>query len=91
MSADDFASLLEAVNGAGFADEKVGVIATAAQRHLFTVSQVGKLIDAMSFSGEKLEVLELTRDRLVDRGNAFKLLERFTFSGDKQKAQALLK
>jgi hypothetical protein len=91
MSPGDFAALLEAVNAASFSDEKTGVVATAAQSQTFTVSQVGQLIDAMSFSADKLKTLELTRNRLVDRQNGFKLLEHFTFSADKQKAQALLR
>ena len=87
----DFEALLEAVEAASFSEEKTGVVETAAQGHVFTVAQVGRLVDAMSFSADKLRVVELTRGRLVDRQNAFKLLERFTFSADKQKAQALLK
>lgn len=90
-SESDFASILAAIEAASFGDEKIGVIETAAQGNLFTVDQVGQLVDAMSFSAEKIKVVELTRGRLVDRNNAFKLLEHFTFSGDKQKVQALLK
>lgn len=91
MPEADFAALLEAVNEASFSEEKTGVIDTAAHNFQFTVEQVGKLIDAMSFSEEKLKTLELTRSRIVDRQNNFKLLSRFTFSSDKEKAQKLLK
>lgn len=87
----DFAAILSAIENASFGEEKIGVVETAAQGNLFTVDQVGRMVDAMSFSAEKLKVVELTRGRMVDRQNAFKLLEHFTFSGDKQKAQALLK
>ena len=91
MPAEEFSALLEAVNEASFSDEKTGVIATAAKGYQFSCEQVGQLIDAMSFSADKLKALDLTRKRLVDRQNGFKLLEHFTFSADKQKAQALLK
>lgn len=87
----DFAALLSAIDEASFSEDKLGVVATAAQSNVFTVEQVGRLVDAMSFSGDKLKVVELLRGRLVDRQSAFKLLEHFTFSGDKQKAQALLR
>lgn len=88
---DDFAAILSAIESASFSEEKTGVVETAASGHVFTVEQVGRLVDAMSFSAEKLKVVELTRGRLVDRQNGFKLLEHFTFSADKQKVQALLK
>jgi hypothetical protein len=87
----DFAAILAAIEQASFSEEKIGVVETAAQGNLFTIEQVGRMVDVMSFSAEKLKVVELTRGRIVDRQNAFKLLEHFTFSGDKQKAQALLK
>lgn len=87
----DFAAILEAIEAAGFSEEKIGVVDTAASSHVFTVEQVGKMVDAMGFSAEKIKVVELTRRRMVDRQNAFKLLEHFSFSADKQKVQALLK
>lgn len=87
----DFAALLSAVNDASFGAEKLGVVETAAQSHVFTVEQVGKLVDAVSMSDEKVGVVERTRKKLVDRQNAFKLLEHFTFSGDKEKVRKLLK
>lgn len=91
MSSGDFAALLEAVNDAGFADDKLGVIATAAQSAQFTVSQVGQLIEAISMSSDKLKALQLLKGTIVDRQNNFRLLEKFTFSADKAKAQAMLK
>lgn len=91
MDEGDFAELLAAIEAASFSNEKTGVVATAAQSHVFTVAQVGRVIDLLSFSADKLKALDLLRGRLVDRQNAFKLLGHFTFAGDKQKAQALLK
>lgn len=91
MDEDDFAEFLAAIDEASFSNEKTGVVATAAQSHSFTVAQVGRVIDSLSFSADKLKALDLLRGRLVDRQNAFKLLGHFTFAGDKQKAQALLK
>lgn len=91
MPEADFEALLEAVNNASFSDEKTGVIALAAKGASFTVHQVGRLVDAMSFSADKIKAVDLTRRRLVDRQNAFKLLEHFTFSADKEKVQGLLK
>lgn len=91
MSAADFEALLAAVNDASFGSEKLGVIDTAAQSHRFTVEQVGRLVDAVSMSDDKVGVVERTRKKLVDGQNGFKLLEHFTFSSDKEKVRKLLK
>lgn len=91
MAEADFAALVEAVNEAGFGHEKLGVIETAAESHVFTVEQVGKLVDLLSTSDEKVGAVERTRKKLVDRQNAFKLLEHFTFSADKERVRKLLK
>lgn len=91
MPEADFAALVEAVDAAGFGDEKLGVIETAAESHFFSIEQVGKLVDLVAMSSEKIGVVERTRSKIVDRQNSFKLLERFTFSSDKEKVRKLLK
>ena len=91
MDAGEFADLLKAVDAASFSKEKLSVIELAAQSHMFSVEQVGQLVDAMSFPADKIGAVELTRRKLVDSKNSFKLLEHFTFSGDKEKVRKLLK
>jgi hypothetical protein len=91
MPEADFEALVNAVNDAGFGHEKLGVIDTAAQSHVFTVEQVGKLVDLLGSSDEKVGVVERTRKKIVDRQNGFKLLEHFSFSADKEKVRKLLK
>ncbi len=91
MAGSDFADLLKAIDDASFSKEKLSVIELAAKDHLFTVEQVGQVVDALSFSADKIGAVELTRRRLVDPKNSFKLLEHFTFSTDKEKVQKLLK
>ncbi len=91
INAADFAALKKAVDDASFSDEKLGVVKTAAEHSSFTVQQVGELVDLMSHSSDKVGVVEVLNKRIVDRKNGFQLLGHFTFSGDKQKVQALLK
>ncbi|MCU0696125.1 MAG: DUF4476 domain-containing protein [Myxococcaceae bacterium] len=91
MAEADFEALVNAVNDAGFGHEKLGVIDTAAQSHFFTIEQVGKLVDLLGSSDEKVGVVEKTRKKIVDRQNGFKLLEHFSFSADKEKVRKLLK
>lgn len=91
MNAADFDALKKAVDDASFSDEKLGVIKVAAEHAGFTVAQVGELVDLMAHSSDKLAVVETLNRRIVDRKNGFKLLGHFTFSGDKEKVQALLR
>lgn len=91
ISAADFAALKKAVDDASFSDEKLGVVKTAAEHSGFTIQQVGELVDLMAHSSDKLGVVEVLNKRIVDRKNGFKLLSHFTFSGDKEKVQALLR
>lgn len=91
MPPGDFAALLAAVEEAGFSDEKTGVVSTAASSHLFTVEQVGALVDVMAHSSDKVKVVEILRGRIVDRQNNFRLLEHFSFSSDKAKVQGLIR
>ena len=91
MADADFAALVAAVDDAGFGSEKLGVIETAAQSHVFSIEQVGKLVDLLGSSDEKVGVVERTRAKIVDKQNGFKLLEHFSFSADKEKVRKLLK
>ena len=84
----DFGALVEAVKAESFSEAKLDVVRTAEAS--LTVDQVGQLVDLFSFSAEKVKVVELTNQRLIDRQNAFKLYSHFTFDGDKKQVKAIL-
>lgn len=87
----DFAALLAAVEEEDFSSDKLGVIRSAVDGGaFFSCAQVGQLVDALDMSSDKVQVVELTRARLVDPNNGFTLLKRFTFSSDKEKVRKLL-
>lgn len=88
MAMVDFPALLAAVKAESFSDGKLTVLRTAEGG--MTVDQLGQLLDAFDFSGDKVKAVEICRDRLVDRQNAFKLYQRFDFDSDKQKVKAIL-
>lgn len=91
MAPSDFAALLSAVQDEDFSSDKLGVIRSAVDGGaLFSCAQVGQLVDALDMSSDKVEVVQLTRGRLVDPNNGFTLLKRFTFSSDKEKVRSLL-
>ncbi len=91
MDGASFAALLQAVKSEAFSQNKLGAIESAASSAFFTVDQVGQLVDVLSFSADKVQAVTLTRARLVDPGNGFKLLNHFPFSGDKEKVRGILR
>ena len=54
------------------------------------VSHIERVLPLFSFSQDKLRALEIMAPRIVDRQNAFKIYNLFTFSNDKEKARRIL-
>lgn len=90
MSPGEFRQLKSAVADAAFDSSKVDVIRTAARHNSFTSEQVEDLLDGITFSDGKLQALAAVADKIVDPGQSFTILESFTFSSDKEKAQRIL-
>ena len=91
MPAADFAALLSLVEEQGFSSDKLGAISAAIDGGVwFTCAQVGQLVDLLSMSQDKVQVVALARGRLVDPNNGFSLLRRFSFSSDKERVRDLL-
>jgi hypothetical protein len=91
MDGNSFASLVAAVGKASFSDDKVGVVKQAASSNWFTIDQVGRLVDAVSFSADKLAVVRACRPKVVDPSNSFQLGAHFPFSSDRDAAMAMFK
>jgi Domain of unknown function (DUF4476) len=51
---------------------------------------VGALVDLLTFSADKVKVVEILAKRIVDRQNAHTILSHFTFSADKEAVAKLL-
>jgi hypothetical protein len=90
MPGPAFESLLSAMKKESFSDGKLRVLRSAVTRSAFTVAQVGRMVELLDQSSDKVKVVELTRARLVDRENGFGLYEKFTFDSDKEKVKELL-
>jgi len=90
MGPGEFAGLKSSIAAEAFPRNKISVLRTAVAANYFTIAQVGELVDLYTFSKDKVEAVSLTRDRILDRGNAFALFAHFTFNADKQKVRALL-
>ncbi len=90
MASRDFRALLDAIAHESFPADKMNVLTTATPSAFFTIDQVGELVDAFTFPNDKVDVVRVTRDRILDRQNAFKLYSHFTFPNDKETVKKLL-
>jgi hypothetical protein len=89
MSQNGFASLVGAVESGSYADDKLATVRAAASKNWFTIEQVGRLVDAMTYGSDQLTVVQICASRVVDPENAFALASHFTYSSDKEAALAL--
>jgi hypothetical protein len=92
MTDPAFTAFLKAVEGESFARGKLQIIERECKRSLFTIAQVHKVVENLSFSADRLKAMEFFAPRIVkwDRGNDHALQDLFPFSGDRSKMRAIL-
>jgi hypothetical protein len=89
MAAPSFKKLLAAVDAESFESDKMGVISTAAAHHYFSVAQVGRILDALTFDSDKVKALTVLRGRIIDPESGFLLSSRFDFASSRKQAMAM--
>lgn len=89
MAGPAFKKLLSVVSAESFETDKRKVVETAAAHHFFTVAQVGRILDELTFDTDKVNALTALRPRIVDPENGFQLSSHFDFASSRQKALAL--
>jgi hypothetical protein len=88
---DAVTQLQSALEAESFADDKLRVLHTAMTGTRIKVEDVKTLLAQFSFGDDRLKALSMMAPYLWDRANAFKILESFSFSDEKAKAEAILK
>ena len=86
----DFADLVSRIGKENFSDNKLRVLRTAAKSYRFYCGQIVRLIDAFTFSEEKLEALRISYPGCPDPHNNYKILDAFTYSTDKEEAEQIM-
>ena len=61
----------------------------AARDHFFVIAQLRRIIEGLSFSGDKIRAVEIVAPRILDRRNAYTLYSVFTFDSEKDQARAI--
>lgn len=90
ISPQSLSQLVSAINRESFSDGKVRVLQTAVQGQFFLVGQAKQLLNAYTFSQDKLTAASLLAPRILDSQNAFQLYDSLTMSDDKAKLRQIL-
>ncbi len=90
MSETDFTVFLNNVKTESFSDDQLRVIRLGSGNAWFSVSQIIRMIDVLTYSDDKLEALQIMYLRVTDPQNAHNILNAFTFSSDKEDAERII-
>ena len=86
----DFAEALEAITDQASSEGRLGVLEGLARDNWFSVDQVKRVIEALSFSSDRTAALALLAPRIVDPQNSFRIYDSFTFESEKEEARRIL-
>lgn len=84
-----FEGLLQAIAAESFSQGKIRVIEDAARDHFFVIAQLRRIIENLTFSGDKIKAVEIIAPKILDRRNAYTLYSVFTFESEKEQARAI--
>ncbi len=90
MSDREFSDLCESIKSESFESDKIYVIQLAAKYNRFTVAQLVTLIDLMSFSNDKIEVVKIVYPNVIDKYNSHLIINAFTHSSDKERVKKII-
>jgi len=80
------------IKAANFADEKLKILKKIpSSGEQFTVKQVILILSQLDHETTKLSALKLFKNKIVDKGNKFKIISHFPFESDQKKANKILK
>lgn len=90
MPESEFEELCNNIKSEGFESDKIYVIQLAVKYNRFTVAQLIKLIDLMSFSNDKIEVVKIVYPNVVDKYNSHLIINAFAHSSDKERVKKII-
>lgn len=84
MSADDFAVLLSDLEDEPFSDNQLSLLRIASSSHFFLVEQVEAILECFAFEDDRVEAVRILYPQILDDENAYRLFNKFVFSGSKE-------
>jgi hypothetical protein len=90
MSREAFKGFVQTMDEEAGDEAKLNLLRSAASHQWFTSAMAGVLIDHVVHRENKLVAVQILKDRILDRENAFWLYQHFTYREDKAKVQEML-
>ncbi len=82
--------LVENLEEAGFSDDQLRILRTAARRYRFRVRQVREILEVIDFEDDRLEAVRILWPRVVDKERGHELYEVFDFSDSREALERIL-
>lgn len=90
MPTNQFQTLSASVEDANFGSDQLRILRSLPDNTTLTVPQAVTLLDEFSFATEQLQALEILAPFIIDRTQQYQIIQHFTFSSDKDKAEQVL-
>ena len=90
MKKDAFDALLKRVGAPAFDDERLPFIALVAETNWFSTAQITSILKKFRFDEGRLKALPMLVKSLLHSGDAFLILDSFTFASNRQKATVIM-
>lgn len=89
MDERSFAELIRAMEDEAFPQARLRVLESAAGSSHFLIAQLRRIVQTLSFPGDRVRAVEIVAPRILDRGELFKLYSVFDFEHEKAQARAI--
>jgi hypothetical protein len=91
MAIDDFKHLIGMMDRSSGGDAgKLALVKTAAADNWFVAGMVAMIIDHLTYRQSKLDAVPILKDRITDRGEAFRIIDKFIYREDKAAVEQML-
>jgi len=90
ISSAAFQSLVNQIKDEDFSDDQLNLISSAVKNNYFTVEQIGIILECLDMEDTRLSALSTLWEHVIDTENGFKLLSKFSFSDNKEKAKEIM-
>ncbi len=88
---EEFNTLLQTITAEPYRRNKLLLLTTATESYRYSVDQIIRLLDSLSFTYDRLQALETIYPGCTDPQNKYRILDSFSLMADKTRAAELMR